>query len=133
VLFRSPLSRKGKRICREVRVVRCAAFYYYLFHMGKKSREILDLLDSDSGKSLDPEVVSAMYKILMKKDFFLDSDIIALGLDDLKPGMTLVSGVFLKKGAMLLPSGTLLDNEKIKKIVSYNEGEAVADSILIRR
>lgn len=128
-----PLSLKGRNVSVEIRVVKASAYYYFLFHLGKKIKEITDQLNAGSGSSLDPNVVSVIFKILVRKDFFADSDILSVGLSSLEPGMDLVSGVFSKRGAKLLPSGTKLDKGLIAKIASYNEGEAVVDNILIRR
>jgi hypothetical protein len=49
----------------------------------------------------------------------------------LEPGMILKSALFSKRGAMLLPSGTKLDQKLIDKIVSFDLTESVADTILI--
>ena len=128
-----PLSKKGKKVSMETRIVRSAAYYYFLYSKDKTANEIAVLLDSKSGNSLDPNVVSVLYRILVRKDFFSNSNVINIGIKDLEPGMNLVSGIFSTRGAMLLPSGTVMNKEFIQKIVSYNEGEAVVNTILIRR
>ena len=127
------LSKKGKKVSMETRIVRSAAYYYFLYSKDKTANEIAVLLDSKSGNSLDPNVVSVLYRILVRKDFFSNSNVINIGIKDLEPGMNLVSGIFSTRGAMLLPSGTVMNKEFIQKIVSYNEGEAVVNTILIRR
>jgi|GEM_PF-4139725 len=128
-----PNSKKGKSVKPEIRVVRTAAFYYYLYYQKKKDKEIIKEIDKNSGRSLDPETVSALYKVLLRKDFFSDSDISALSLKDIEPGMKLETAVFSKNGAMLLPGGTLLTQELIDKIAAYDRGEPVVDSILVKR
>ncbi|MGM0418185.1 MAG: hypothetical protein ACQEQS_05640 [Thermodesulfobacteriota bacterium] len=127
-----PNSKKGKSVKPEIRVVRTAAFYYYLYHKKKKDKEIIRELDQSSGRSLDPVAVSALYRVLLRKDFFSDFDIFALSLKDLEPGMKLETAVFSKNGAMLLPAGTVLNKELINKIAAYDRGEPVVDSILVK-
>ncbi|PID77970.1 MAG: hypothetical protein CSB21_02435 [Deltaproteobacteria bacterium] len=126
-----PNSKKGSKVSGEIRIVRGAAFYYHLSHTGLSNRNIKIQLDRASGQSLDPNVVSALYKLLEKKDFFVDSGIKCVNIMNLKPEMKLESGIFSKKGAMLLPAGTLLDEAVIDKIKAYDKGESVIDSILV--
>lgn len=128
-----PLSKKGKNISIEIRIFRGAAFYYHLYDRGHTVNQITAMLDANSGNSLDPNIVSNLYKVLIRKDFFTDSDVRTIGLKDLMPGFKLVTGIFSTKGAMLLPAGTIMNDKLINKIVSYNEGEAVVNTILIRR
>ncbi|MCB9480950.1 MAG: hypothetical protein H6681_04075 [Desulfobacteraceae bacterium] len=126
-----PNSKKGKNVCIEVRIVRAAAVYYNFYFKNLTINQIIDELNFLSGKNLDPDAVSALFRVLQRKDFFLDSQIKAVSVHKLKPGMILKSGVFSKRGAMLLPSGTLLDEKNIEKVISFDLSESVTDTILI--
>eukprot|EP00831_Metopus_contortus_P079016 TRINITY_DN7772_c0_g1_i4.p1 TRINITY_DN7772_c0_g1~~TRINITY_DN7772_c0_g1_i4.p1 ORF type:complete len:205 (+),score=32.56 TRINITY_DN7772_c0_g1_i4:89-703(+) len=83
------------------------------------------------GKNLDPDSVSVLFRVLQRKDLFSGLQIKAVNVHKLEPGMILKSGVFSKRGAMLLPSGTILDKKNIEKIVSFDLSESVTDTILI--
>jgi response regulator RpfG family c-di-GMP phosphodiesterase len=126
-----PNSKTGRNVTIEVRVVRAAAFYYSFYFKNFTINQIIERLDSFSGKELDPGCVSAVFRLLERKDLFSELNIKAVNVEKLEPGMILKSALFSKRGAMLLPSGTKLDKKTIDKIVSFDLTEAVADTILI--
>ena len=111
--------------------MRAAAFYYSFYFKNFTINQIIERLDSFSGKELDPGCVSAVFRLLERKDLFSELNIKAVNVEKLEPGMILKSALFSKRGAMLLPSGTKLDKKTIDKIVSFDLTEAVADTILI--
>lgn len=104
-------SKKGKNVCLEIRIVRAAAFYYNFYFKNYSINQIIEKLDYFSGKNLDPDSVSVLFKVLQRKDLFSDLQIKAVNVHKLKPGMVLKSGIFSKRGAMLLPSGTRLEKK----------------------
>jgi response regulator RpfG family c-di-GMP phosphodiesterase len=126
-----PNSKKGKNVCLEIRIVRAAAFYYNFYFKNYSINQIIEKLDYFSGKNLDPDSVSVLFKVLQRKDLFSDLQIKAVNVHKLKPGMVLKSGIFSKRGAMLLPSGTRLDKKNIEKIISFDLSESVTDTILV--
>jgi response regulator RpfG family c-di-GMP phosphodiesterase len=126
-----PNSKTGKKISLEIRIVRAAAFYYNFYYKNFTVGQILEKLNFLSGKALDPNCVSVVFRLLDKKDLFSELKIRAVNVKKLEPGMILKSALFSKRGAMLLPSGTKLDQKLIDKIVSFDLTESVADTILI--
>lgn len=128
-----PNSKKGRGVAPEIRAVRGSAFFYHLYFKELSNKQILNELDKHAGTVLDPNVVSVLYKVLLRKEFYSGLGIRTLNLSKLSAGMKLESGIFSQRGAMLLPAGTILTDALIDKVLAYDKGESVIENILIRK
>ncbi len=94
--------------------------------------EFLKTLETFSGSRLDPNIVNCLEKYAV---LHFESDsyrVKGIGIHQLKPGMKLGTSLFTETGTKLYSVNTLLTQDAIDKIIRYNRGYPVNETVYIR-
>jgi len=102
------------------RVIRIASDYDHLcFRKGMPAGEAFSLLKTGSGDIYDPRILKVFFNltgsIVQKK-----TSVKVFSISNLEPGMVLNEDLFLKNGLLLLPQGSIIDSQTIKKISAFS-------------
>lgn len=113
------------------RVIRIASDYDHLcFRKGISAEEACSLLKRDSGDLYDPRILAVFCDltsaILQKR-----TSVKIVSVGNVEPGMVLDEDLFLKNGLLLLPQGSIIDSQTIKKILAFSSLLDKAKSIQV--
>ncbi len=102
------------------RVIRIASDYDHLcFRKAMSAGEACSLLKRGSGDLYDPRILAVFCKLtgsILQKQ----TSVKIVSVRNLEPGMVLDEDLFLKSGLLLLPQGSIIDSQTIKKISAFS-------------
>ncbi len=102
------------------RVIRIASDYDHLcFRKGRSAGEACSLLKRGSADLYDPRILNVFCNLtgsVMQKQ----TSVKLVSAGSLEPGMVLDEDLFLKNGLLLLPHGSIIDSQTIKKISAFS-------------
>lgn len=117
------------------RIIRVALDYEDIREQTRsKPREVLEKLRRESQRLYDmrPVVLMEHYVKSHDKDEF-DPNEKAVQLVELTEGMILTRDIYTEKGLKLLPSGAVLKESAIDKIISHNTSDPILGNIFVKK
>jgi response regulator RpfG family c-di-GMP phosphodiesterase len=107
----------GQSIPLESRILKVIAEYEWMIHRDKKSvGDAIAFLLQHCDSLYDPEVVLLFHQLLKDQG---ETESYGIKLSELKPGMELLSDIFLEDGVLFLPGKTLITSEVLDRISRF--------------
>jgi len=130
----SPDKLEGDKIPIGSRIVRVAGTFHNRVArvQGGDVRKVLEALEENAGSSYDPSVVKELFKFVNEhKDYKAEATKEVL-VYELKLGMELATGIFLKNGTKLLGKDSVLTEKNIDQALQFHKKGALGDSVTIK-
>ncbi|WP_020612279.1 HD domain-containing phosphohydrolase [Sediminispirochaeta bajacaliforniensis] len=109
----------GEAIPLASRILKVLAEYDWMIHRdGKSVQDALAFLLQHSEQLYDPLVVTRFHQLLRESG---ETNSSSVPLKDLKPGMELMSDIFLKDGVLFLPGKTVITAEILERIDRFRD------------
>lgn len=109
----------GEAIPLSSRILKVLAEYDWMIHRdGKSVQDALAFLLQHSEQLYDPLVVTRFHQLLRESG---ETNSSSVPLKDLKPGMELMSDIFLKDGVLFLPGKTVITAEILERIDRFRD------------
>ncbi|WP_321417793.1 HD domain-containing phosphohydrolase [uncultured Desulfobacter sp.] len=93
---------------------------------------LLSELEPMIGSRLDPQVAGWLEKYVVLHLSGEHLKVRGVGVEQLKPGMTLSATLFTQTGTKLLPAGQTLTRQAIDKIIQYHRAYPVDETVYIK-
>ncbi|MDX9791610.1 MAG: HD domain-containing phosphohydrolase [Candidatus Kapaibacterium sp.] len=126
---------KSWQIPFESRIIRVVLDYQELVYQYKKSPgQAVDIIKKEASRLYDQRVTILLEHYV--KSFEISEKIeneVAVLLTDLKENMKITRDIYTEKGLKLLPSGAVLTNKIIEKILMHNTTDSILGNIYINR
>lgn len=115
------------------RIITAADTYDHMVHQrGQPLEQIPELLQTQRGYQLDPELVDLLMDIhALHIQEEADKDFVKVAMDDLEEGMVLAQNIRRKNSALLMPALTELTVYGIEKLKTYRKLANISSNISV--